>query len=55
MKWLKRQRNVEPRTIKNYTVELGFAVEVLGKKRMHDIRPTMVQDALATLLVLNAS
>jgi integrase len=49
-KWLKRQRDIEPRTAKNYQVELSYALEVLGKKRMRDVRPATVQDALASLL-----
>jgi integrase len=48
-KWLRRMRDVEPRTIRNYTVELGYALEVLDKKRMRDVKPSTVQDALVTL------
>jgi integrase len=49
VKWLKRQRDIEPRTAKNYSVELAYALEELGKKRMRDVKPVTVQDALVTL------
>ncbi len=48
-KWLARQHQLRPNSVTLYRVELNYALEVIGAKKVKDVRPQHIKDLLAHL------
>ncbi|MHA0035509.1 tyrosine-type recombinase/integrase [Deinococcus sp. PESE-13] len=48
--WLRRQHDVEPRTVKKYEQELDYVLEHIGSMRLQDVRAPHLEDVLAALV-----
>ena len=48
-KWLERQPHLTANTVRTYRQELGYAMKIIGSKKLSAVKPATIKDMFAVL------